>query len=156
MVSAVLKETKEERDHVCMHAMYAARIVATTSQTDRLRSLPGGAKHPTTRPTPPPSHHPTPNNQQSAPRIDAAEMGQYQGQVVRVVGRVESNQHPVALLGCGVRKERGPLGVCVCMGQFHTMQARIRSREPSFFVSHPTPIDQPTDADRRPPRRACR
>jgi hypothetical protein len=38
---------------------------------------------------------------QSAPRIDAADLQQYQGQVVRVIGKVEQGQHPVAVLGCG-------------------------------------------------------
>jgi hypothetical protein len=38
---------------------------------------------------------------QSAPRVDAADLHQYQGQVVRVVGKVEQGNHPVAVLGCG-------------------------------------------------------
>jgi|EP00624_Nannochloropsis_granulata_P005760 hypothetical protein len=38
---------------------------------------------------------------QSAPRIDAADIRQYQGQVVRIVGKVEQGNHPVAVLGCG-------------------------------------------------------
>ncbi len=38
---------------------------------------------------------------QSAPRVDPTTLSQYQGQVVRVVGKVESAQQPVAVLACG-------------------------------------------------------
>jgi len=37
----------------------------------------------------------------SAPRVDAADIRQYQGQVVRIVGKVEQGNHPVAVLACG-------------------------------------------------------
>lgn len=41
---------------------------------------------------------------QSAPRVDASQLSEYEGQVVRIVGRVVHQDQPAAVLGCGVGK----------------------------------------------------
>jgi hypothetical protein len=38
---------------------------------------------------------------QSAPRVDATALNQYQGQVVRIVGKVEQQGQPISTLSCG-------------------------------------------------------